>query len=94
MSSVKFINKENLKIARENIGISSQVASKKISGSIKDTVTDWENGKSLPTWSQVTKLSKLYNISEFLFFSEELIKKQKSIPDYRVGFDIKSEEKS
>ncbi|BFT94444.1 MAG: ImmA/IrrE family metallo-endopeptidase [Minisyncoccus archaeiphilus] len=93
MSFVKSINKENLKIARENIGISSQSASKKISGSIKDIVADWENGKSLPTWSQVTKLSKLYNVSEFLFFSEELVKKQKLIPDYRVGFDMKSEEK-
>ncbi|MFA5095700.1 MAG: XRE family transcriptional regulator [Candidatus Paceibacterota bacterium] len=93
MSSVKFINKENLKIARENIGIDSQVASKKISESVKDMVAEWEHGESLPTWSQVIKLSKLYNVSEFLFFSNEIIKKQKSIPDYRVGFDKKSNEK-
>lgn len=93
MSFVKFINKENLKIARENIGISSQIASKKISGSIKDIVAEWESGETLPTWSQVIKLSKLYNVSEFLFFSKEIIKKQKDIPDYRVGFDTKNDEK-
>ncbi len=93
MSFVRSINKENLKIARKNIGISSQSASKKISSSMKDIVADWETGKSLPTWVQVTKLSKLYNVSELLFFSEELIKKQKLIPDYRVGFDMKSEDK-
>jgi len=95
MGSVNFINKDNLKIARENIGIESRNASKKISGTTKDKdiVAEWENGESLPTWSQVAKLSKLYNVSEFLFFSNELIKKQKVIPDYRIGFNKKSDEK-
>ena len=91
MNSVKFINKENLKIARENIGISSQNASKKL-GSNKDIVASWENGEFLPTWSQAIKISKIYNVSEFLLFSNELIKKQKSIPDYRIGFDKKSDD--
>lgn len=40
MSFVRSINKENLKIARKNIGISSQSASKKISSSMKDIVAD------------------------------------------------------
>lgn len=93
MNSVKFINRKNLKIARENIGISSQSATKKISRSTKDIVADWESGKSLPTWPQVIKLSKIYNVSEFLFFSEKPIKEQKIIPDYRVDFDVKNEEK-
>lgn len=92
MDSVKFINKENLKIARENIGISSQNVSKKI-GSTKDMVAKWENGELLPTWSQAIKISKIYNISEFLLFSKELIKRQKSIPDYRVGFNKKSDDR-
>ena len=93
MSLVHFINKGNLRIARENIGISPQAASKKITTSGKDVVTEWEEGTSLPTWSQVTKLSALYNVPELLFFAKENLQKNKAIPDYRIGVDQKSDEK-
>ena len=93
MSFVKSINKDNLRIARENIGLNSLVASKKISRAKKDLISEWENGDSLPTWSNVSKLSKLYNVPELLFFSQEIIKKNKAIPDYRVGIDQKNDEK-
>lgn len=85
MSFVKFVNKNNLKIARENMGLDIAMASKKISQSKKNLVAEWENGKSLPTWTQVIKLAKLYNIPELLFFSEEKIQKNKIIPDYRIN---------
>jgi Zn-dependent peptidase ImmA (M78 family) len=90
---VKFINKDNLRIARENIGLDVLVASKKITSSKKNLVYEWENGISLPAWSQVNKLSKLYGIPELLFFSKEIIKKNKSIPDYRVGQSIGNDDK-
>lgn len=85
MNKVKFINIKNLIIARENLGMSTLSASKKISKAKVDLVSRWENGEDLPTWSQVNKLSKIYNIQELLFFSKDLIERNKTIPDYRVG---------
>ena len=80
MSTVKSINQANLRIARENIGLSTVAASKKITSTAKDLVAVWENGDALPTWSQVTTLAGLYNIPELLFFSTEVIEKQKEEP--------------
>lgn len=82
-----------MRIARENMGIIPQAASKKITTSGKDVVTEWEKGASLPTWSQVTKLSALYNVPELLFFAKENLQRNKTIPDYRIGVDQKSDEK-
>ncbi len=93
MSQIIFINRENLKIARENVGLSSVDASKKISTSRKDIITEWEKGSVLPTWSQVARLAKVYNIPELLFFSDKVIEKHKEIPDYRVGINRKNNEK-
>lgn len=92
MSQVKFINKRNLQIARNNMGLSTFDASKKISSSKKDIVAEWETGDSLPTWTQVEKLAKIYNISELIFFSNQEIEEYKKIPDYRVGVE-KDEDK-
>lgn len=88
MNPVKFINKDNLRIARENAGLDVLAASQKISSSKKNLVSEWEKGKYLPTWPQVHKLSKLYGLSELLFFSNNLIEKNKTIPDYRVGIEM------
>jgi len=93
MSLVKSINKDNLRIARENMGLDTLVASKKISSSEKDLIAEWERGDSLPTWAQVAKLSALYNVPELLFFSNEIIQKNKIIPDYRVGINQENDEK-
>jgi len=93
MNSVKFINKDNLRIARENAGFDVLVVSKRISNSKKNLVSEWENGESLPTWPQVHKLSKLYGVAELLFFSNDLIKKNKIIPDYRVDIEQEDEVK-
>lgn len=93
MSTVTSINRDNLQIARENIGLTTKDASKKITTSRRDIVAEWENGDSLPKWSQVSKLAEKYNVSELLFFSNETIKKNKTIPDYRIGADPKDDEK-
>lgn len=92
MSYVKSINKENLKIARENVGLTTISATKKISASKRDIVKEWENGESLPTWAQVSKLAQVYNISELIFFSNNKIDQIKTIPDYRVGVDGENDE--
>jgi len=93
MKKVEFINKDNLKIARENVGMATLFVSKKLSKSGNDLVLSWENGESLPTWSQVNKLSKIYDIPELVFFSKDLIKKNKIIPDYRIIQGIEDSER-
>ena len=92
MSTVQSINAKNLQIARENIGLDTKAATKKISTTKRDLVSEWENGDSLPDWSQISKLAKVYNTPELLFFSKKLIEKHKVIPDYRVGVDSESDE--
>ncbi|MBP9686452.1 MAG: ImmA/IrrE family metallo-endopeptidase [Candidatus Doudnabacteria bacterium] len=87
MSQVPSINLDNLKIARENVGLSTLEASKKVTTSKKDVVAGWESGGSLPTWSQIIKIAKTYNVSELLLLSETKIEKNKIIPDYRVGLN-------
>ena len=84
MDYVKYVNRENLKIARENIGLDTLSASGKVTSTKKDVVSEWENGLSLPTWSQIIKLAKTYDVSEFLLLSEKIIKKNESVHDYRM----------
>ena len=90
MSKVKFINRNNLKIARENTGFKTWQISKSLTSTDKDVVSVWETGEDLPTWAQVKVLAKKYNIPELVFFSNENIQKNKTIPDFRIG--IKDEE--
>lgn len=89
MGKVNFVNKKNLIIARENIGLTTQTASRKVTSSERDLVLMWENGEDLPTWRQAEKLANAYNVPELVFFSEKIIKKNKTIPDYRIkdGFE-------
>jgi Zn-dependent peptidase ImmA (M78 family) len=86
------INRENLKISRENMGLSTVAATKKISSSKTDFVATWESGEAVPTWTQIIKLAKAYSVSELIFFSVETIEKNKVIPDYRVGINSESDE--
>ncbi len=84
MSKVNFINRYSLKIARLNVGLDIEYASKRVS-KVKNIVLLWENGETLPTWSQIKKLANLYNVQELIFFSKENIKENRNIPDFRVG---------
>jgi len=67
-------------------------ASKRVS-SVKDIVSQWEKGDALPTWTQVKNLAKLYNIQELIFFSDENIKENRVIPDFRVGVEEDEKDK-
>ena len=89
MSRVPFINKKNMKTARENVGLTTDEVSKKISSRSKDIVLMWESGERLPTWKQLEKAEEIYLISTFFLMSDKLIQKSKSITDYRVGIEKK-----
>jgi Zn-dependent peptidase ImmA (M78 family) len=75
------------------MGLDTKAASKKVTASRRDIVSEWEKGNELPKWSQVSKLAKAYNIPELLFFSKETLVKNEAIPDYRVGSNPKDDEK-
>lgn len=86
MGKVPALNLVNLRIARENIGFDTSFVSGRISATKKDVVADWESGKNLPTWSQLKKISHLYEVSELLLLSsEEAIPHNKRISDFRTG---------
>ncbi len=86
MNKVPFLNLNNLRIARENVGLETKEVSRKIVQNGKDVVLDWENGDSLPTWKQAEKLASMYAVNTFLLLSEsEQLSAIKQIPDYRVG---------
>jgi len=87
MGKVIFVNKQNLKIARKNVGLDIFNASKKVS-TRKDIVSLWESGEELPTWKQLEKIAKAYNISELVLVSKENIKENRDIPDFRVGIGM------
>jgi Zn-dependent peptidase ImmA (M78 family) len=93
MERVKFVNRDNLRIARENVGLDTLSASRKISQSKGDLVFAFESGDLLPTWPQIAKLAKIYEIPELIFLSESAIEKNKIIPDYRIGQALENDEK-
>lgn len=85
-----YINKENFKIARENIGYSIDDIAKKISPKSlekeKNRIKSFENGEAVPTFSQLKKIAKEYNISYLLLLSKNKIQKRsgREIPqDFR-----------
>ena len=81
---LKYINKENLKIARENIGYSLEEAQKIFDKNKKDTIKRFESGEEIPTYSQLKKLSTIYNIASILLLSENNIKIQNNkLKDFR-----------
>ena len=77
---LKYVNDENLRIARENIGYSIDDVAKKISPKNlekeKNKIKNFEEGKAIPTFSQLKKLAQEYNISYFLLLSKNKIKKR------------------
>lgn len=80
------INSSNLVIARKNIGLSTQEASKMISTSKTDKVALWEGGQisgKSPTYRQLGKLADKYNVSVAQFFIKDNLTVLASIPAYR-----------
>jgi len=85
MGAVGAINTKNLRIARENVRLTTQYVSGRISSVDRDVVADWEAGEALPTWSQLSKLAKAYDVSEFSLLADEALPKNKAIPDFRTA---------
>ncbi len=88
MDYSNLLNRSNLKNARLNSGLSTSYVSKKITSKDVDVVSQWEDGKTVPTWNQLENIAALYQVPFLLFFSEQEIPQHKVIPDYRVGHNI------
>jgi Zn-dependent peptidase ImmA (M78 family) len=85
MGYIQDINLANLKIARENKGLSTVLVSKLLTTTENDIVSLYESGKLEPKFTHLKKLAKKYGISELLFFTKEQLQRIKTVPDYRVG---------
>jgi Zn-dependent peptidase ImmA (M78 family) len=79
------LNRSNLVTARENAGFSTIEATKKVSKSKKDVVLSWKTGESVPSFTQLENLAKVYQMSPLLLLSHTAIPRQKAIPDFRSG---------
>ena len=85
METVQFVNIENLRIARENVGYSTRSVTDKVcsKGTKTDKILEWEENKSKPTWKQLEKLAKQYEVNKYLLTSSKKIKEKRRIPDFR-----------
>ena len=85
METVQFVNRENLRIARENVGYSTRSVTDKVcsKGTKTDKILEWEESKSKPTWKQLEKLAKQYEVNKYLLTSSKKIKEKRGIPDFR-----------
>ena len=74
------INRTNLIIARKNIGLSTMDATKKVipqNPKKLDRVKSWELGDTNPTYNQLEKLAKTYNVNPFQLLLEDTLRKTK-----------------
>ena len=55
--------KMTLKVARINAGFKTQVDAAKELGVSKDTISNWEPGKTLPNLRMIPKIEKVYKLS-------------------------------
>ena len=71
--------------ARENSGYSIYEAAKKMGTNSKvSKLQDWELGKDVPTFKQLSKLSKIYNYPSAFFFADEVPCEESLPTDYRT----------
>ena len=92
---VTFVNRQNLRIARENVGYSTMQSTQKVAGTKtkKDKVAEWEKESNNPTWKQLEHLARIYGINLFLLTSKEAITPNREIPDFRkMSADINKEQ--
>lgn len=58
--------------ARVNAGLSQDEAAKRINVS-KETISNYERGKTVPDWGTVKRIEEVYNFpSDFIIFGNEL----------------------
>ena len=85
IEKVNSINTLNLKTARENLGYTTSFMTKKICGKDAriDKMLEWELGKDKPTWNQLKKVAKEYEMNIFLLTGKESITPSRNIYDFR-----------
>ena len=85
MSLKGLLNLANLRIARENAGYTTMEATIRVCSrqSKRDRVKEWEEGVEVPTFKQLDKLAKIYEINVFLLSLRETIDRNRIITDYR-----------
>ncbi len=85
MTKWKHTNPGNIKIARKNTGLTTREVTDKVCGKNRkeDKVLEWEEGIDLPTFKQLDKLAKIYEINRFLLTSDNPIKEHRRIPSFR-----------
>lgn len=76
-------NQNILHWARKNAGYSvDEVASKMDKET--EVINSWENGEDVPTFKQLSKLSKIYHYPSAFFFAEEVPQEEPLPSDYRT----------
>ena len=64
------VPKISLAAARVNAGLSQEEAAKKLSIS-KETLSNYERGKSIPNWDMVKKIESVYQFpTDYIFFGK------------------------
>ncbi len=78
-------NPSNIKIARKNTGLTTREVTDKVCGKNRkdDKVLEWEEGRDYPTFKQLLKLAKLYEVNRFLLTSKILLDEHRQIPSFR-----------
>lgn len=71
--------KITLAAARVNAGLSQDEAAKRINVS-KETLSNYERGKTVPDWGTVKRIEEVYDFSsDFIIFGEELRLKRNTV---------------
>ncbi|AUB57477.1 hypothetical protein BK008_03530 [Methanobacterium sp. MZ-A1] len=76
-------NHNILQWARKNAGYSASEVAKKMDKKT-EVITSWENGEDVPTFKQLSKLSKIYHYPSAFFFAEEVPEDEPLPSDYRT----------
>jgi|GEM_PF-4388141 len=76
-------NHNILQWARKNAGYSVSEVAKKMDKKT-EVITSWENGEDVPTFKQLSKLSKIYHYPSAFFFAQEVPEDEPLPSDYRT----------
>lgn len=76
-------NQNILQWARKNAGYSVDEVANKMDKE-KEVINSWENGDDVPTFKQLSKLSKIYHYPSAFFFAEEVPEDEPLPSDYRT----------
>lgn len=93
---MKYYLEKNLKYLRNKYGIEQTELAKKLNLKSNSTISEWENGKRLPSIEQFNSLSKIFNVPMDALIKEDLFFTNTTIGDklkkYRKSKNISLEE--